>query len=172
MTFGPEKVQDRLTRKPPPGRLRQHTPRRLPLQGKDFWGQKEILFLFLANLRCIVKILATAFPGMQKHLIANQTMKEFCESELCDLKFGCTWQIARCRISSMPPFNWHFLPPTVSCHFFSTPAPKNGIGRIIQRLLFVKDTFTSECFLLLCMPCLCSLSIFVFSMGFLFSNTF
>ena len=124
MTFGPEKVQDRLTRKPPPGRLLQHTPRRLPLQGKDFWGQKEILFLFLANLRCIVKILATAFPGMQKHLIANQTMKEFCESELCDLKFGCTWQIARCRISSMPPFNWHFLPPTVSCHFFSPPSKK------------------------------------------------
>ena len=51
-------------------------------------------------------------------------MKEFCESELCDLKFGCTWQIARCRISSMPPFNWHFLPPTVSCHFFSPPSKK------------------------------------------------
>ena len=32
MTLGPEKVQERLTRKPPPGRLLQHTPRRQPLQ--------------------------------------------------------------------------------------------------------------------------------------------
>ena len=162
MTFGPEKVQERLTRKPPPGRLLQHTPRRQPLVHFIFNRGVFRLFWWWNFMEC------------EKHSIAirhgfhwkKKKGKECRESELCDLKPSCTLRIVQCRIPSMQPFNDTFsaLCPVISCSPSPKLPPKSWHWRDIQRMLLVNDTFTSECSLSLrknfwlCMLCLFSLS--------------
>ena len=162
MTFGPEKVQERLTRKPPPGRLLQHTPRRQPLVHFIFNRGVFRLFWWWNFMECEKHSIAIrhGFHWMKKK------GKECRESELCDLKPSCTLRIVQCRIPSMQPFSDTFsaLCPVISCSPSPKLPPKSWHWRDIQRMLLVNDTFTSECFLSLrknfwlCMLCLFSLS--------------
>ena len=128
MTLGPEKVQERLTRKPPPGRLLQHTPRRQPLQ-------KLFSFSFADGISWNAK--STSSP--------SDTEEKGEKNAVNPSSVTLNPVALQCRISSMQPFNDTFSPlcPVIS---FTNP-PKSWHWTDIQRMLLVNDTFTSECFL-------------------------
>ena len=141
MTLGPEKVQERLTRKPPPGRLLQHTPRRQPLK-------KLFSFSFADGISWNAK--STSSP--------SDTEEKGGKNAVNPSSVTLNPVALQCRISSMQPFNDTFSPlcPVIS---FTNP-PKSWHWTDIQRMLLVNDTFTSECFLSLLnsVPCLSSFS--------------
>ena len=140
MTFGPEKVQERLTRNPPPGRLLQHTPRRQPLV--HFSQQRYCPFVLMME-----------FHGMRKALHRHQTWRKKKGKNVVNPSSVTLNPVALRELFNA---EFHLCNPslTLSPHcvlsflvvLLWTP-PKKLALKDIQQMLLVNDTFTSECFL-------------------------
>ena len=117
MTLGPEKVQERLTRKPPPGRLLQHTPRRQPLQ-------KLFSFSFADGISWNAK--STSSP--------SDTEEKRGKNSVNPSSVTLNPVALQCRISSMQPFNDTFSPLCPVISFTNPPncPQKTGIERIFN----------------------------------------